>query len=514
MLSMELDDLITQNPWWRDPQAIQNDPKVRDFDNAKIPWTPRLKTDINMDKDRIYTLRGPRQVGKTTLVKLIIREILFDAMPIHGKVSPIAPSSTNPPRSVFYFSCDMLRNEKELEQVIKMYLDFSERPKPSKRKYIFIDETSSVKNWEKVIKYLADADKLKNTAIILTGSHSLEIKNSIERLPGRRGEKSGDELLDKILVPMKFSEYVETVNPELKENLRELLYCPKDKRFSCIFNLFKGKLDPNILDEYKLYQKDIKALLDNYLVTGGIIRSVEEFYTNDAISSTTYEIYIKSIIGDMARWNYHENITKQVLRSVIDKMTTNISMNSIAEENEIGSHNTVSSYLCALEDSYVLSNFYQYELHKDVPSYRKNRKIYFIDPFIYHAVNGWVHGNSDYFDHSKHIVQDSEMKSNLLEMVVAGHMIRLAYNLKMSDVFSHHDCLFYWRKKGTEREVDFVLKHDKNVYPIEVKYQNKVTRRDLSNLFTFQKGILASKNTVDTYKQYSTIPVDLLLMLI
>lgn len=214
------------NPWWRDPSEISNDEKIKEFEAATIQWNPRIKYSIKFDKDKIYTLRGPRQVGKTTLIKLLIKDLLTE-----GK----------DPKSIFYYSCDLVANEKELFEVINEYLDWAMTFRLD-RKYIFLDEISSVKNWEKGLKYLVDAGILKNTSVILTGSHSIDIKHSIERLPGRRGE--GDEPLDKILLPMKFAEFAETVNPTIRKLFEKNDLFQSEKRRNIIFGLFDKEIDP------------------------------------------------------------------------------------------------------------------------------------------------------------------------------------------------------------------------------------------------------------------------------
>ena len=95
---MELEKLVEQNPWWRHPNRIQSDPKIRDVDSSKIKWIPRLKFALDMNKNLIYTLRGPRQVGKTTLLKIFIKELL--------------DMGVNP-KSIFYFTCDLINNGNE-----------------------------------------------------------------------------------------------------------------------------------------------------------------------------------------------------------------------------------------------------------------------------------------------------------------------------------------------------------------------------------------------------------------
>ncbi len=493
---MQLEEMIAQNPWWRDSSAIESDPKIVEFKRSKIRWMPRAKAFFKTDKDRIYTLRGPRQVGKTTLLKLIIKDLL---------------SSGVNPRSILYVTCDMFTKNQEIVDTVDRYLDFSKRLGETVRRFILLDEISSIEKWELAIKHLADNGKLANATVILTGSHSIDLKYSSERLPGRRGE--GEETVNKILTPMKFAEYVETVDPKLARSLSNVILLKREERLRIFSDLFNGQLDPRIEDDLILYTKDLKAILDDYIITGGIMRGIEQFFATGKISNGTYEIYIRSMIGDLARWRFQENIAKQILRASIEKMTTTLSLNSIAKDNEIGSHNTVSSYLDALEDSFVLDTVYQTKLDDGLPVYKRQRKLYFVDPFILHATRGWIHGTSDYFQLSQDYLVNEVEKSKMIEMIVAGHLIRCLYNLSPSDVFSHRDRLFFWKSKGTGREVDFVMKHD-GLHPIEVKYQNVVERRDLQNLFSFGRGVLVSKNALWTYKHYTAIPAEVFLMLI
>jgi len=79
--------------------------------------------------------------------------------------------------------------------------------KNNKRKIIIIDEISEVKNWEMAIKQIIDQKSNKNKIFILTGSHSIDIYKSVEKLPGRRGEQTG-VFTHKVVYSMSFSEYV------------------------------------------------------------------------------------------------------------------------------------------------------------------------------------------------------------------------------------------------------------------------------------------------------------------
>ncbi|RLF69691.1 MAG: ATP-binding protein, partial [Thermoplasmata archaeon] len=169
---MDLQVLIEQNPWWVDPKRIDEDPQIREFDTSPVRWVPGIKRYLHLDRDVIYTLRGPRQVGKTTLLKIIIRDLLKEVSPFR----------------ILYFTVDMLSDHKELVELITTYQEYLDGMGVEGRRYILLDEISSVEQWVKAIKYLADTGRLKNSTLILTGSHSLDIKEASERLPGRRGE--------------------------------------------------------------------------------------------------------------------------------------------------------------------------------------------------------------------------------------------------------------------------------------------------------------------------------------
>lgn len=76
VLSGFIERLREQNPWWSSPGAIQGDRHLQALEAAAFLWRPRLLDDVVLDRPRVYTIRGPRQVGKTTSVKLMIRRLL------------------------------------------------------------------------------------------------------------------------------------------------------------------------------------------------------------------------------------------------------------------------------------------------------------------------------------------------------------------------------------------------------------------------------------------------------
>lgn len=491
---MNLSTLAEQNPWWADPSAIDRDFHVQRYEASNIKWGPRLASFIKFDRPRIYLLRGPRQVGKTTLLKLRVRELL---------------RSGSEPRNVMYFTCDLLRTADDLAEVLRTYLDLSRRREPSPT-VIMIDEVSTVPDWERAVKHMFDTGALSNATMVLTGSHCLELKTSVERLPGRTGE--GDGPLNLTLMPMKFPEYIETVRPDIFGRTA-FLHLRREERSRIVDALFRGSIDEESRDEFLIHQNELQALFDDYLLTGGLMWPIGHFFDRGRIDPTVYELYIRSLLGDLARWGYREDIAKQVVRSLITRMTTRTSLNAIAKDNELGSHNTVSSYLRALEDSFTVNAFFKLELDDRKANYRGERKLYFTDPFLYHAFRGWT-AAQDYFELARRTVADPVEKSKLVEMVVADHLIRYDYGRRPSDVYDHRDSVLFWKKAGSDKEVDFVMSADRALEPLEVKYRNRVEVRNRGNFSPFGRGLTLSKDEFISDGQYAAVPVEYFLLLI
>ena len=498
--------IIDQNPWWRRREAITQDKHLIKLKESSIKWEPRIKHTFNLNADIVYTLRGPRQVGKTTLLKLIIEELL-----IKYKVDP---------RSVLYFTCDLINYPEELVDILQYYNE-SIRPKREARAYIFLDEISSVKEWQKAIKYLSDTNKLVNTTIILTGSHTIDIKRAYERLPGRRGSLSHlNDTPDKIILPMRFVEYVETINKDLREVILRLDMLRVEHRKELVQEICSGTI-PDEINDLSLYEKDIKPLFESYLITGGVPLAIDEYIRKGRISEDVYKIYVDSVVGDIVRWDKREIYLRQILRRIFETIGNAIGWNTLKENTDISSHNTIADYVDILKDSFVLYYVRFYDITRRKPLYQKNKKIHFYDPFFYHALKAWVYGK-DPFEESMNSLKDTQVTGMLTEGIVGSHLIRLAFSIaKQKKLFDYEQALFYWKSKRG-REVDFIIDISGLILPVEVKYQSKITKSDRYSIIDFHKssgtdkGIILSKDMMELEGNNNiiTLPVWLFLMLV
>lgn len=492
-------DLSDQNPWWRNKDAIIKDAHISAWNKSAVQWDPRITHTFDFGTDAIYTIRGPRQVGKTTLTKLLIMQLL-------ERVDS---------RRILYYTCDLISEPRELAGKISQYIDWL-RSFSEERAYIFLDEISTIRNWQSAIKYLADTGKLGSVTMILTGSHTLDIKQSSERLPGRRG--IAKDSLDKTFLPMSFSEYVNTLSKDIAQELGSLGLNSFEKKSSIIKNLFAGIM-PDELNRLLILIKDLNDYLRNYFVTGGMPKVVDEYKKSGGISESTYTTYVDVVRGDLARWGKQERYLRQVIGKIVDAMVTPVGWNTLKQGTDIASHNTIADYIDALEQSFILLYLHNFDMAKKAPSYQKNKKIYFRDPFFFHALRNWISGR-DPFEESLDFLKNSENAGKMAECVAADHLVRFAFQVsKVKQLFEYENNVLYWKgKKG--REVDFVLRMGDRYLPIEVKFQSALKKSDLYGIIDFsksmpgQRGIILSKDVLESKNKIIVVPIALFLLLV
>ena len=454
-----MDELLLQNPWWEDKINIENDVHIKKLKGRKYVYEPQLFKSSDLKKDAVYTLRGARQVGKTTLVKIIIKDLL--------------EKSINP-RNIFYYSMDLVKDDKELFEIfISWYQTVKE---DSKRKYILFDEATFVKNWEKSIKHIVDTFGLENKTFILTGSSAIDLRKGSDRLPGRRGVSSPD----KLLLPLSFKEFCNLTG------LKVSLEYEKD--------ITLNSIKKNI-PELKIYQNELDLYLDKYLVCGGFLESINSLFGNNIINEETFERYISVIFTEIEKVKKSRVTSKNILSSIMDSLGSTISWNRLAKKSGNISTNTLIDYVNTFSDSFTLYYMEHFNMNKLTGNPAKEKKLYFFDPFYYHIISRVI--NFPYIKISK---------SSIIESLIGAHLIR-NFEQGIYQGFSSIEKIFYWKSvKG--KEIDFILSRSrKDIMPIEVKYQNVINPIDYVTIKnSFREGIVVSKNIFFIEKNIVILP--------
>ena len=446
-------DLLIFNPWWEASERIESDRSLVEYRESKLRWQPKIKEKFILTQDAVYTLRGPRQVGKTTLIKMIVGELLKDRVA---------------PRAIFYYSCDLISKAEELFQVIQQYQEFSQ-PLQFKRRYVFIDEISLVPDWQNAIKQVIDLGWGRTTTFIFTGSSAVDIKRGAERLPGRRGRVPQP---DKVMMPLDFEEFVKKCSD-----------VPIDsEHFSLQVLLEEPKVIEKLKSQTEVFLPRLSIILERFLTVGGFPLAVESLLRKGELSEDITETYLSVIRSDFEKAKKSRILLKQVLVRILFTGGTPVSWQSLAKTIDTPSYNTVREYSELLADSFLLTIIYFLEKNRRIANPNKRKKFYFFDPLSLNLARREA-GLSTARDFSLAV-----------ESAVASHLVR-KYESRLFEGFSSTERVFYWKSvKG--REVDFVVLYGKSFLPIEVKYQSIISKSDYSTMKrSFGKGILVTKNT-------------------
>jgi predicted AAA+ superfamily ATPase len=437
---MEIEILINQNPWWKNENEIEYDEDIRKWREGKRNWIPSTINEIDLKPFSLNFIFGPRQVGKTTLLKLLIRKLLLE-----DKVEK---------ERIFYFRCDKLEDYKELDEVLKTYFEFR-KSKNITSSFIFLDEITFPREGYRTIKYYIDSGEFKNDVLILCGSISMELKREVETFSGRRGYGK-----DIILLPLSFKEFIKVFDFSLYEKIPRIENLEKDEIFKKAYEIFP-------------YFNEIQDLFFKYLKIGGFPVAVRNEEINQEVKDV-YWIWIKS---DLAKINRSDETFRRVAKAVLEKTPSPISLNSIAKEFEIGTHKTVFEYLDVMEKMFITKVLYYLDLNKVASNFKKNRKVCFTDPLFFYLFS----------DVCLSKVPD---ESIIVENVVISHLSRrfeVFYwrNKREIDVIAKHKKLIGFEVKWKEKVEDFskikigkledvvcltknILNKEKNLLPVSL----------------------------------------------
>ncbi len=291
-----------------------------------IKRTVLSRIEEHLSSDQMTILIGPRQVGKTYLMRF-----LRDKLEKEGK-------------KTIWLSFD---NEEDASKLITQaaLISYIALQVGKEKAYVFIDEIQRKDNAGLFLKGLFDM-KLPHKFII-SGSGSLELKAKIsESMAGRKQLIAID--------PISFDEFV-----NFKTNYQY------ENRLQDFFTLEKGETE---------------RFLSEYMVFGGYPRVIlaETASLKQAEMQEIYRSYIDKDIRDLLNLEKSDAFTNllKVLASQIGGMVNITELSSTINLNE----KTVKHYLWYLEETFIIK--------KLTPFYRNVRKEVSKAPMYYFLDNG------------------------------------------------------------------------------------------------------------------------------
>ena len=452
------DTLLLQNPWWNSPRNIDNDKHILKLKEAPFKFIPSVIPKKALEIDSILSIRGPRQVGKTTTIKLLVKNLL---------------SRNVDPQNILYCSMDLVKNDRELFEI---YQTWNETRNYRQRRFVFLDEITFVKDWALAVKHIVDLNLNKNTTLILSGSSSIDIHRETERLPGRRGI----EKPDCCLFPLNFRDFFHLRYEKLTEPLDlKNLYADIDKKIPTL----------------RLLGKNLQRCFLEYIRIGGFFPAITDFLNVQKIKPLTFESYTDVFLSDLKKVGRDRIIIRDISQKILTSLSSHLSWNNIARQAGNISPITARSYINTLADAFSIYILEFFDKNKSTHNPNKNKKIYPFDPIFYTVMN-YLGGFTKPYDNLPRVIEG-----------VCGALLLRNFEKNIYRGLSGLENTYYW-KSSKGKEIDFIVNVGNNPLAIEIKYQETLSPFDYITITkTFGEGLVLSKNTFAHDKKIIILPV-------
>ena len=364
---------------------FKQDPHLKLLEKQALVHRSHLLNQIPRYISGIFTLSGGRQTGKTTLLKQWKAELLERRVPTNA---------------IAYLTGELVDDHHSL---IRLVTDLLTEIPDKGLTFIFLDEVTYIRDWDKGVKYLADAGMLENTVLVVTGSDMVIIKEARMRFIGRRGIA---EKVDFHLYPLSFFEYVK-LSKRISHDEVDLLTITNELPRIELFD--------------RLYEE-----FDRYLYHGGFLTAINDMAMHQRILPATFSTYSDLIRGDVLKRNKQEHYLLEILQAIVKRYGSQITWNALAHDLSTDHPKTIADYVALLVS--MDAAFVQAALLEDklTASPKKAKKLMFADPFIYHAVNSWINPCKDPFhEQLKPTLTDADRSAKLVEACVATHYRRI-----------------------------------------------------------------------------------------
>jgi len=382
----------------------------RNLSDEIIKWLGRRE---------ILAIKGPRQSGKTTLLEILKEHLL--------KKQKVSPSK------IIWLNFE---DSETLDDFTRGPADFVKSfvQKNRDKFYFFIDEFQYLKNGGRIIKLLYDS--YPQIKFIITGSSSLELTGSTARfLVGR--------VFSFYLYPFSFSEFIQK-QPRNLSNFYE------QKSGELRDFIFRGKL-PKISED--IYSKKFTRLFEKYLTWGGYPEVVKapDAKTKRIILKNIYDTYITRDIVELLKIEDVSGFRNLILH-LSGAMGSLLNYNSLMSDGKIY-FRRLKHYLSILEETFVIKQLAPFYSNR-ITELKKNPKLYFIDT-----------GLRNYIIKNFNLLKERTDSGNLAENFVFSQLCSSDY----AESAPGREEIKYWRTIAGA-EVDFILRINGKIIPIEVKY--------------------------------------------
>ena len=357
------------NPWWAREGWEADDPHLRRLRSRSVRLPAPQVEEVDLARAAVHILRGPRQVGKSTDLKLLVSRALREGIA---------------PRGVVYLSLDLLEDQPpaELVATVGRALELAGAMGEGPR-LILLDEVTAARNWRTSIKALWDDGRIDRDVVLCTGSSAIDLaEGAAERLPGRRG--AGRDML---VLPQSFASFARACEPSapalppgLGLTVGELLTA--DGRAQLL--------------AARVHLPALRAALERYLIFGGLPAAVAEAATGlPEPSEEVRRVLWDSLAREVQRRGASMPAAQALLERIVRSLGAKVSWSRLARElavplgsgrrRSVGANDprTVQSYVELLAINYFALILYFWKGDAGSGDLAKDKKLYFGDPLLY-----------------------------------------------------------------------------------------------------------------------------------
>jgi predicted AAA+ superfamily ATPase len=472
------EQILAQNPWWSQQGWPANDRQLTLLGGAPVRLPAEIVGAIDLTRAGIHVLRGPRQVGKTTDLKLLVQRAL-----VEGRDA----------RSIVYLTLDLIegREHAELAETVTRAKALAKHPGPS---IVMLDEVTGVSRWQTAIKALWDDGTIGDDVLVCTGSSAVDLqKGAAERLPGRRGAGR-----DYLVLPQTFAAFACAIEGSIP---------PSPCLTIAELRTPDGR---DALDEGRLHTSALEQALSLYLKFGGLPAAVAEAATGAVDPSEEVKrVLYDSLIKEVQRRGASIPAAQALLERVLRSLGSRTDWSRMAREMDVplgrrrgaASHHTLRDYIELLAGGYFLFILYLWRADSQTNNLSNEKKVYFADPLL-HTIA---------LEHAPGLTADVPA---LVENAVGLALYR-RYEPpeRLIESFISPDRLHVWRT-ARAGEVDFVAGPRRELDAVEVKYQRHIDLRGASGVAKSHPGrpaMIATRDELRFATDYTLVPAHMLL---
>jgi uncharacterized protein len=470
--------ILAQNPWWTDGGWRAFDPHLALLDEQPMRLPADFVAGLDLASEGIHILRGPRQVGKSTDLKLLVERAL---------------QAGRDPRSVVYLALDLLEGQPHAE-LAETILRAKALARYDGAGVILLDEVTLLARWQSAVKALWDGGDIRREVVVCTGSSAIDLRRgAVERLPGRRGAG-----VDHLVLPQSFAVFARALDRSIPVSpgltVAQLL-APAGRE---------------ALEEAQIHGPALEDALERYVRFGGLPAAVAEAaagvsFPSEAVKRVLYD----SLVREVQRRGAGVPATHALLERVIRSLGSKTDWSRMAREMDVPlsrrrgptSHQTLRDYIELLADGYFLFIVYFWRAGSQTNSLSNDKKVFFADPLLHTIALDHVPGRGP------------DLPAVIENLIGLALYRRYEPPSRLIETFASPERLHIWQTaKGGE--VDFVAGSRRELDAVEVKYHKDIDLRSAAAVARAHPGrpaIVASRHELRFRETYALVPAHLLL---